>query len=75
MSLANLSMYMGNLFRAEKLALEAKDTFERLGMWNELAEVEAVLSWLKRRPKWFWSLIARVSRPRVRYTGRPIGGD
>lgn len=75
MSLANLSMYMGNLSRAEKLALGAQDTFERLGMWNELAEVEAILNILRRQPKWLWSLITRISRPRVRYTDRPIGGD
>jgi tetratricopeptide (TPR) repeat protein len=75
MSLANLSMYMGNLSKAEKLALEAQDTFGRLGMWNELAEVEAILSRLRKRPKWFWSLITRVSKPRVRYTNKPIGGD
>jgi hypothetical protein len=68
-------MYMGNLSKAEKLALEAQDTFGRLGMWNELAEVEAILSRLRKRPKWFWSLITRVSKPRVRYTNKPIGGD
>lgn len=75
MSLANLNIYLGRLQYSEELALEAKDTFERLGMWNELSEVKAILERTKKRPKWMWSIVYRVSKPRVRYTTKPIGGD
>jgi len=75
MALANLNIYKGSHSKALELAYQADDTFKRLGMWNEGEEIQAILHILNRKPYWLSRLMSRFTKPQVRYTGKPIGGD
>ncbi|MGH3564705.1 MAG: hypothetical protein ACRDRH_01460 [Pseudonocardia sp.] len=75
MSLAKLLLYLGKLRQARAHEQSARQRFERVGMVNELRELDGIARRLRRAPGFVWAVLGRFTAPRPRYTDATVGGD
>lgn len=75
LSKAKLMLRNGDAGKAGALLSDAFETFTRLGMENELAEVQAAIKKLGKWPALLWPIVSRITKPPMQYTDLPLGGD
>ncbi|MGH3904782.1 MAG: hypothetical protein ACRDTE_11410 [Pseudonocardiaceae bacterium] len=75
MSLAKLMLYLGKPRQAWARERSARQRFERVGMVNELRELDGIARRLRRTPGFIWAVLGRFTAPRPRYTDATVGGD